>query len=163
MKHFLRRAAIVLVAVLVALQFVPYGRNHDNPPERVEPAWNSPETRALAVRACFDCHSNETKWPWYSHVAPASWLVQKDVDGGRRHLNFSRFDVPQKDAHEAAEEVQKGKMPLPVYLPLHPGARLSPVEKQTLIAGLTATLGEERPGEGGHEEGGEGEAGQDGD
>jgi hypothetical protein len=102
----------------------------------------------LAQRACFDCHSNETVWPWYSHVAPASWLVQRDVEHGREHLNFSEFDRPQDDAHEAAEMVQKGKMPLSYYLPAHPAARLSADERAALIAGLTATLG----GEGGETE-----------
>ena len=149
MKRFLRRAVFVLLALFVLIQFVPYGRDHSNPPGRIEPAWDAPETRDLAKRACFDCHSNETVWPWYSHVAPASWLVQKDVDKGRSELNFSEFDRPQKEAHEAAEKVEKGQMPLKNYLPLHPEARLSAAEKATLVAGLTATLG---GAEGGHGE-----------
>ena len=64
----------VLAGLFLAIQFVPYGRDHSNPPVIGEPTWNSPETRALAVRACFDCHSNETVWPWYSNIAPVSWL-----------------------------------------------------------------------------------------
>jgi hypothetical protein len=84
--------SIVGVVVLFGLiQLVPYGRDHTNPPVVAEPAWDSPQTRALAVRACFDCHSNETVWPWYSNVAPASWLVQRDVDDGRRRLNWSEW------------------------------------------------------------------------
>jgi hypothetical protein len=73
-------------ALLVALiQAVPYGRAHSNPPVVSEPAWDSPRARELAVRACFDCHSNETVWPWYSNIAPVSWLIQSDVAGaGRR-------------------------------------------------------------------------------
>jgi hypothetical protein len=61
-----------------------YGRDHSNPPVRIEPRWDRARTRELAVRACFDCHSNQTRWPWYSHVAPISWLVQHDVEEGAR-------------------------------------------------------------------------------
>ena len=69
------------------------------------------QTRALAQRACFDCHSNETKWPWYSTIAPVSWLVQRDVEEGRRGLNFSEWGRPHKEANEAASSVEKGEMP----------------------------------------------------
>ncbi|MCG3157387.1 MAG: hypothetical protein DKINENOH_04019 [bacterium] len=136
-----RWAGIVLLGIFVLMQFVPYGRNHTNPPVRQEPVWDSPQTAALARRACFDCHSNQTQWPWYSNIAPASWLVQNDVEEGRRKLNFSEWDLPQKEADEAAEQVQKGKMPPWFYLPLHAQARLSQVEKQALMGGLQATLG----------------------
>lgn len=74
--------------LLVAIQAVPYGRSHTNPPVHGEPAWDSPRTRELAVRACYACHSNETTWPWCSNLAPISWLVQYDVDQGRAELNF---------------------------------------------------------------------------
>ena len=130
-----------LVALFLLMQLVPYGRDHTNPPVIKEPEWNSPRTRELAVKACFDCHSNETIWPWYSNVAPMSWLVQRDVDEGRSKLNFSEWDRPQKEAHEASEQLQKGKMPLWFYVPLHPQARLSAEEKQALIRGLQATNG----------------------
>src|SRR5215216_1353338 len=88
-------AAMIVGVLFVVLQLVPYGRRHDNPPTTREPAWDDPTTRALAVRACFDCHSNETRWPWYSYVAPVSWLTQRDVDEGRRELNFSEWDRQQ--------------------------------------------------------------------
>ncbi|MBL8897332.1 MAG: heme-binding domain-containing protein, partial [Planctomycetes bacterium] len=94
-----------------------------------------------AVRACFDCHSNETRWPWYSNVAPISWLVQRDVDEGRAELNFSRFDQPQKEAHESAEVVLEGEMPPWFYLPTHPEARLTADEQAELVRGLRATFG----------------------
>ena len=76
---------IVVIALILfgAIQLVPYGHNRSNPPVTGEPAWDSPQTRAYAKQACFDCHSNETIWPWYSYVAPASWLwcgiPKKDV------------------------------------------------------------------------------------
>lgn len=137
-KRILRRVLVGGAVVFLLLQAVPYGRAHGNPPVTGEPAWPSPRARELARRACFDCHSHETVWPWYSHVAPISWLVQQDVDEGREHLNFSAWDRPQKNAHEAAEEVEEGAMPLPKYLRLHPEARLSDAEKAELVAALKA-------------------------
>lgn len=138
------------VALAAAIQLVPYGRNHSNPPVTAEPQWDSAATRDLAKRACFDCHSNETVWPWYSHVAPVSWLLQRDVEEGRSKLNFSEWDKPQKEADEAAKEVREGEMPPWFYLPTHPEARLTDAEKQALIAGLEATVGTK--GEGHKEE-----------
>lgn len=143
-------AVAVPVVVLLGIQAVPYGRDHTNPAVSQEPDWDSPRTRELAKRACFDCHSNETVWPVYSHVAPFSWLVQHHVEDGREHLNFSEFDKPQHDADEAAEEVEEGKMPMDNYVWLHPEANLTDAEKAELIAGLKATLGSEDGG--GHDD-----------
>ncbi|MEZ4770229.1 MAG: heme-binding domain-containing protein [Caldilineales bacterium] len=75
---------LALVAVFLLIQLVPYGRDHTNPPVVQEPVWDSPQTEALARAACYDCHSNEVVWPWYSNIAPISWLVQRDVDEGRQ-------------------------------------------------------------------------------
>jgi hypothetical protein len=132
-----------LVVILVGfglIQLVPYGRDHTNPPVVQEPDWDSPQTRELAARTCFDCHSNETTWPWYSSIAPVSWLVQRDVDEGRRRFNFSEWGQRSEDGAEMAEVVSEGEMPPWFYLPLHPRARLSDGEKQALIQGL-ARLG----------------------
>jgi len=139
--RLLKRLVLASLAIFVVIQAVPYGRSHTNPSGGVEPAWPSPRVRELAVRACFDCHSNESRWPWYSHVAPMSWLVQRDVDQGRRHLNFSAWDRPQKNAKEAAEELQSGEMPPWFFLPLHAEARLDAAEKDELGAGLKAVAG----------------------
>jgi mono/diheme cytochrome c family protein len=125
----------------VAIQAVPYGHHHENPATRAEPGWDSSATRALAARACFDCHSNETVWPWYANIAPMSWLTQRDVDKGRRKLNFSEWDRRQKEGRESAKSVSRGKMPPWFYLALHPAARLTSSEAQALVAGLEATLG----------------------
>jgi mono/diheme cytochrome c family protein len=139
------------------IQLVPYGRNHTNPPVLAEPAWDSPQTRALFFRACADCHSNETVWPWYSHIAPVSWLVQRDVEEGRRAFNVSEWGRSENKGDDAAETVQKGTMPPAIYLLTHSAARLSPTEKQALLQGLLATFG----GEGGSVEGVEGDEGGD--
>lgn len=130
-----------ILGLLVLVQVVPYGRDHGNPPVAVEPSWNQPSTRALAVRACFDCHSNQTRWPWYSRLAPISWMVQNHVDEGRRTLNFSEWNTGYKEAHEASKTVLEGSMPPPGYLLLHPEARLQAAERRELARGLDATLG----------------------
>lgn len=130
----------VLVGLLI--QAVPYGRDHSNPPVVAEPAWDSPRTRELAVRACFDCHSNEVVYPAYSNVAPFSWAVQTHVEAGRDALNFSEWNRPQDEADEAAETVREGSMPPAYYTVAHSNARLTAAEKQELAAGLAVTLGE---------------------
>ncbi|HEX6273865.1 MAG TPA: heme-binding domain-containing protein [Polyangiaceae bacterium] len=131
-------------ALFVAIQFVPYGRSHSNPPVVKEPDWTRPTTRALAVRACFDCHSNETAWPWYSHVAPVSWLVERHVVEGRRALNFSEWNHGNDEAEEASEAVLEGEMPLSSYLLAHPTARLAASDRDELARGLDLTIGGER-------------------
>ncbi len=150
-KRIVKWALLAVAAGLVLIQFVPYGRDHSNPPVAGEPAWDSVETRELARRACFDCHSNETRWPWYSHVAPASWLLQRHVDEGRETLNLSEWTRPQDEAEDAAEEVLEGEMPPWDYRLLHPEARMSAAEKRKLADGLIATFG--RAGSEPHERG----------
>ncbi|ARA94491.1 hypothetical protein AWN76_015890 [Rhodothermaceae bacterium RA] len=132
-----------LVLLFVALQFVPVDRS--NPPVSREVRWDRPETRALAQRACFDCHSNETVWPWYAYVAPVSWRVAGHVEDGRRHLNFSAWDQPNEDADEVEEVLREGEMPLWDYVLLHPEARLTGAETEALIEGLRATFAADPP------------------
>ena len=132
------------LAGAVLIQLIPFGHGHTNPKVTGEPPWDSPQTRELARRACFDCHSNETVWPWYSNVAPVSWLVQRDVDGGRRHLNFSEWDRPQRHAEHVADEVKQGDMPPWFYLPMHPGARLTDAEKQALMGSAGKSFGPQK-------------------
>ena len=139
-RRLLRWVLIASVGVFLLIQLVPYGRSHTNPPTTQEPRWNEPATRTLAVRACFDCHSNLTTWPWYSSVAPSSWLVQRDVDDGRSALNFSEWNKPQDGAGDVTEAVADGSMPPWQYKLLHGKARLSKGDRQRLINGLAATL-----------------------
>lgn len=138
------RVALAASALLLLAQLVPYGRDHANPPVAAEPHWDSPRTRALFLRACGDCHSHETRWPWYSHVAPVSWLVQHDVEEGREKLNVSDWGRKRQDGDEAYEAFAEGEMPLPAYLLTHPEARLGPADRQALLAGLEATFGRKR-------------------
>jgi hypothetical protein len=139
-KKVILISGLVVVGALLVAQLVPYGRDHTNPTVTAEPPWNAPATRALAERACFDCHSNETRWPWYSKVAPLSWLVQADVEEGRRDLNFSEWTRRYDEADESGETVRKHEMPPQSYLLLHPAAKLSNVEREQLAAGLDATI-----------------------
>jgi hypothetical protein len=94
--------------------------------------------QALLRRSCFDCHSNETQWPWYAQIAPVSLLIARDVKNGRKEVNFSmweKFDEKRKarKLKEIAKEVEKGDMPLFYYLPLHPDAKLSAAERELII------------------------------
>ena len=131
MKRFLKRALFVLLALVIVIQFVPVER--DNPPVTAGIAATNtpPEVLAILRRSCFDCHSNESVWPWYAYVAPVSWLVARDVEEGRAELNFStwgEYDAVERasKASTAIEEIEEGKMPLPKYLRMHSEARLSP-------------------------------------
>jgi len=133
----MRKIKIVLAsfaALLLVIQLIPVSR--DNPlPEEVVPAPD--DVIAVLERSCFDCHSHETRWPWYAHVAPASWLVAKDVNEGRRHLNFStwnRYDAEKRadKLEDIWEEIEGGQMPLKIYLPLHPSARLSEQDRAVI-------------------------------
>jgi len=137
-RTILKWIAFGLVASLVVIQVVPYGRDHTNPPGGRQIAWDSPRTQELMTDACMDCHSNLTKWPWYSNVAPISWLVQSHVDDGRDELNLS---TGEPEIEKMVEVIRDGSMPPWTYKLAHPGARLSEQEKQDLIRGLEATFG----------------------
>jgi mono/diheme cytochrome c family protein len=130
-----------VLGALLAIQVVQYGRGHTNPPITGEPAWDAPQTRALAKRACFDCHSNETQWPGYASIAPVSWLVEHDVTEGRSVLNLSESGGRQTEAKDAAEEVMEGEMPPVAYTLVHAHARLNAAERDQLAQGLVRTLG----------------------
>ena len=129
---------IVLLGLLI--QLIPLPGRGNNPPVVAEPKWDGPQTAALVKRACYDCHSNETVWPWYSYVAPVSWLVYNDTMEGRSRLNFSEWNRPQRGAGEMVRAIQDGRMPPAIYLPMHPSAQLTSAEKQQLINGLTNSL-----------------------
>lgn len=125
---------VAAAILLIAVQFVPV--NRANPPvgsELVAPG----EVISVLRRSCYDCHSNETTWPWYSRVAPASWLVAKDVREGREAVNYSTWGrySPEERAEKQAEtweDVEEGEMPLGIYVLIHPSARLSEQDRAVL-------------------------------
>jgi hypothetical protein len=132
----MRKALVALAVLAIAMQLVPIDRT--NPPVEEETPAPAP-VRAILERSCYDCHSHETRWPWYAWVAPASWLVAYDVSEARDHLNFSAWNRvrPAKRAEkleEVWEEVDHGHMPLWYYLLLHPGTRLSDADREALRA-----------------------------
>jgi hypothetical protein len=132
---------IIGIVLFVLIQFIPYGKNHTNPPVVSSPNWDSAQTQQLAKRACFDCHSNETVWPWYSNIAPVSWLVFRDVVEGRSRMNFSDWQSGWPiETGELAEVINEGEMPPTQYLLMHPSAKLTAAEKEQLVTGLTNTL-----------------------
>ena len=136
-----RKIVLIVIALLIVIQ-IPAWFFQTNPPVLAEPNWDSPTTRALAVRACFDCHSNETIWPIYARVAPISWLVTFDTVRGRSRLNFSEWGVGRRGegAREVGRQIQSGEMPPAIYLTMHPDAKLTDAEKQQLIQGLQISL-----------------------
>ncbi|MCY2960741.1 MAG: heme-binding domain-containing protein [Planctomycetota bacterium] len=134
MKRWIVRIAVALAVLFVAIQLAPAGRT--NPPV-TKTLEAPPEVLAILRRSCFDCHSNESRWPWYAYVAPVSWLVVHDVDEGRRELNFSHWgDMPQakrdSKASSMVEEIEGGEMPLEPYLWMHSDAKLSPADLKVL-------------------------------
>ena len=134
-------SVVIGVVLLLLLQLIPYGKDHNNPPVVSEPNWDNQQTRELAKRACFDCHSNETIWLWYSNIAPASWLIYYDAMEARNKFNFSNWQSASvEEPEEFAEVINEGEMPPLRYLLMHTSARLSQAGKQQLINGLIATL-----------------------
>ena len=151
MKQILLGAMLVVVVVFAAIQLVPVHRR--NPPVESDIP-TSPEVKAILRRACYDCHSNETVWPWYSRIAPISWILAKDVHAGREELNFStwnRYSTKDqvKQLKESWKEVAEGEMPPWVYTAPHRQARLSADDRAVLRAWSLEAL---RPGQ--HPEGG---------
>jgi hypothetical protein len=133
MKKLLPRALMVLAFLFAAAQMIrPERTNPTSDPTRAVHAHLTvpAEVSAVFERSCRDCHSNQTRWPWYSHVAPVSWLVIDDVNHGRSHLNLSEwaaYDAKKADKilDEICEEISDGGMPLRSYRWMHPGARLT--------------------------------------
>lgn len=146
MKKLFKRLLIILGLVLIVMQF--FGPAKTNPAVDATKTIQAatavpPAVTAIMTRACYDCHSHQTQWPWYSHVAPVSWFVIGHVNDGRRHLNFSEWATYEpkrlkRKLEEIKEEVEDGAMPLKSYLPLHPSAKLSVEDIQTLSAWTVA-------------------------
>ena len=140
MKRWIARLLIAAAVIFVLIQLIPFGRNHTNPAVVSEPSWSSPQARALAKEHCFQCHSNETEWPWYSNIAPASWLIAMDVIEGRREFNFSDWRNNPGELNEMVEVIQSGEMPPIQYWIFHPNSRMDDQQKQELIQALESSV-----------------------
>jgi len=137
-RKVLLRAGLGLFAVAVLLQLVPYGRDHTNPPVTEDAPWPDGRARELATAACYDCHSNQTRWPIQSFIAPFSSMIARDVSQGREALNFSTWDEDDGEANDAAEEIADATMPPRRFVLAHPDAALSEAERQLLVDALEA-------------------------
>jgi hypothetical protein len=142
----IRLVLLALIVFLVVAQFVPVERTNPpfDPSETLQATLQPPShVSAILERSCRDCHSNETRWPWYSRVAPISWLLAGDVSEGRNHMNLSEWGrLSSRRAgnylEEICEEVTSGSMPQGKYVLLHPDAKLSQQDVDA-ICGWTET------------------------
>lgn len=147
LRRLIGYALALGVAGFLLIQIIPVGRfiasleRKPNPPVNPSFVWDSAEAEQIARAACYDCHSNETVWPWYSHIAPVSWLVTRDVNKGRAALNFSTDPLGEFNAEDMEWHLYND-MPPPIYLPLHPEARLSDEQKAVLAASFRALFAE---------------------
>ena len=138
MKKILLFIVIGGLVLFGLIQLIPIDRT--NPPTTQEPKWSSPEARALVQKSCFQCHSNQTEWPWYSYIAPASWLIKMDVVKGRDQFNFSEWDQNPGNLIQMVRNIQRGSMPPLQYTLFHPEAKLNDQQKQALIDALSSSL-----------------------
>jgi hypothetical protein len=130
-----------VAATFVVIQFVPYGWWHENPPVVHDTPWPNARAERIARVSCYDCHSNESKWPVYSYVAPMSWLVHNDVAEGRAELNFSEWPLNDKQLDDAIDAIEDDAMPPGQYSVIHRNARLTDAEERVLIDALEALGG----------------------
>lgn len=142
-RRLVKRPGRLLLGILLAAQLVRCEQT--NPPVTAE-IQAPPEVAAVFRRACYDCHSHETVWPWYSQVAPVSWLIAHDVDEGREHLDLSAWGAyprPRKlkKLRQMEEQISEGEMPLWYYTPLHPAAHLSPRDEELVLAWVQEEAG----------------------
>ena len=147
-RRGLRLVAGGLAVAFLLLQLVPYGHDHSAPSTTKRAVLRGPAA-AIFAGACADCHSNATRWPWYTNIAPASLLAVQDVKSGRDAMNLSRWDTPQPDLGDVVENIDGGGMPPVQYKLIHGGARLSAAQRRTLVAGFRALYVSDPPPAGG--------------
>jgi Haem-binding domain len=142
----------ILLVVIIAAQFVPVSKTNPaiNPSQSLYATQSvPPNVRAVLDRSCRDCHSNETVWPWYSRVAPVSWLVSHDVKEARGEVNFSVWGTyndkkRKRKLEEICEQIRKGDMPDSKYALIHRKARLTP-DDRSLLCTWTEAAGKNIP------------------
>lgn len=137
----MKKVLVILLVAFILIQFFPIDKNNPAPTPQMDFLMikHTPESTAALIRnSCYDCHSNETKYPWYTNVQPFAWFLKSHIDEGRKKLNFSTFATyePKRQAHklaETAEMIEKGEMPLDSYVLIHSDAKLNETQKQGLI------------------------------
>jgi len=143
----LKKILIALAVIAVAIQFIPVDRNNPPVTQEIDAPSN---VLSILKTSCYDCHSNETNWPWYSYVAPVSFLVAGDVEKGRKRINFSEWDKYDEKKREKKisamiEAVEAGGMPLPIYLITHSEAELDQEKIKILKGWVTSNNDQEKP------------------
>jgi hypothetical protein len=149
LRKFLKLTTLAVAAIFVSLQFVrpPLANPPIDQTRTIEShARLTPEVAGIFARACRDCHSNQTEWPWYARVAPVSWYVEDHVRHGRRELNFSEWSAYDREQADwllgaMCMTAERGRMPLPSYTRLHHSAALSPADVRLLCAWSLAERG----------------------
>ncbi len=137
----MKKILVILLVAFIIIQFFPIDKNNPAPTPQMDflTIKKTPEATSRLIRnGCYDCHSNETKYVWYSNIQPIAWFLQNHIEEGRKHLNFSTFATyePKRQAHkmeEAREMLEKDEMPLDSYVLGHPEAKFTEAEKQELI------------------------------
>ena len=137
----MKKISVILLVAFILIQFFSFYKNNPAPTPQMDflTIKNTPETTANLIRnGCYDCHSNETKYLWYSNVQPIAWFLQDHIEEGRKELNFCTFATyePKRQAHklaEAIEQIEKGEMPLDSYIIAHSEAKFSEAQKQEVI------------------------------
>ncbi len=141
MKKIIKIAAVLIIAALIAIQFInrpDKSTTSEITPAHITKVMNVPSNvESILKRSCYDCHSDHTVWPWYSNIAPVSWLVSDDVVKGRKKMNFSQWSkIPasKREArlNEICEEIKSDEMPMPPYLIMHSDAKLTQADKDIL-------------------------------
>jgi mono/diheme cytochrome c family protein len=142
---WLRRSALGVVVLLVAIQFIPY--NVQDPTARDEPKWDSPRTRSLFMTSCGNCHSNQTHVLWFEHVAPIRWYITNHVEDGRRALNVDEWHTSSGNVHDIIRVVRDGSMPPSyyTYFGLHSDSKLTAAQNRELVDGMIATAAADPP------------------
>lgn len=140
-SRFFKKALLICVSLLILLQIIPYRvpeNTVENNNDIIQNGVAKGEVADILKASCYDCHSNQAVYPWYSYVAPVSWLIANDVKEGRRELNFSNWTTYEmrrktKKLEEIQEQVEEGEMPMPIYVTMHGNASLGDEQKQLLI------------------------------
>lgn len=138
----MKKILLLLLVAFIGIQFFPIDKSNPPVDQNQDFIMMYKPTAEIASKikaSCYDCHSNESKYPWYSNIQPVGWYLKNHIEDGKKHLNFSVFGTysPKKQAHkleESYELIEKGEMPLSSYTLIHKDAVLTAAEQATLIA-----------------------------
>jgi hypothetical protein len=142
----LKKILIVLAIIVIGIQFIPVDRSNPPVTQEIDAPAN---VLSILKTSCYDCHSNESKWPWYSYIAPVSFLVAGDVEDGRKRVNFSEWDKYDekkraKKLEHIVDMVEEGEMPLPMYTFIHTDAKLDSSKIRIIKAWATFDNGQDK-------------------